>query len=122
MYAIHIHERRRTGEQVTNMEYRFTQENFEAEVMKSELPVLIDFYADWCGPCKMMGPVVENLAKEYDGKIKVGKVNVDEQPELASKYGVMSIPYFAFIKKGELVDNVVGATSIDNLVKKINAL
>ena len=104
------------------MEYRFTQENFEAEVMKSELPVLIDFYADWCGPCKMMGPVVENLAKEYDGKIKVGKVNVDEQPELASKYGVMSIPYFAFIKKGELVDNVVGATSIDNLVKKINAL
>lgn len=104
------------------MEYRFTQENFEAEVISSELPVLIDFYADWCGPCKMMGPVVENLAKEYDGKIKVGKVNVDEQPELASKYGVMSIPYFAFIKKGELVDNVVGATSIDNLVKKINAL
>ena len=70
---------------------------------------LVDFYADWCGPCKMMGPIVEELAEEYDGKAKVGKINVDEQPDLAAKYGVMSIPFFAVIHHGEVVASELGA-------------
>ena len=110
------------NEQVNTMEYRFTKENFETEVAGSDKPVLIDFYADWCGPCRMMGPVVEELAKEYDGKIKVGKVNVDEQPELASKFGVMSIPYFAFVKGGRVVEDELGAIPKERLVKKLEAL
>ncbi len=101
------------------MEFKFTTDNFESEVINSDVPVLVDFYADWCGPCKMMGPVVEQLANEYDGKIKVGKVNIDEQPELASKYGVMSIPYFAFINKGALVGNELGAVPKERLERKI---
>lgn len=104
------------------MEYKFTQENFEAEVMNSDVPVLIDFYADWCGPCKMMGPVVEEIAKEFDGKFKVGKVNVDESPDLAAKYNVMSIPFFAFIKNGELADSEMGAVPKDRLVQKLQGL
>ncbi len=104
------------------MEYRFTQSNFEEEVMNSDVPVLIDFYADWCGPCKMMGPVVADLAGEYDGKVKVGKINVDEEPELAARYGVMSIPFFAFIKKGTLVDNELGAVPKERLQKKIEEM
>ena len=104
------------------MEYRFTKDNFDAEVMNSEIPVLIDFYADWCGPCKMMGPVVEKLAVDYEDRVKVGKVNVDEQPELARKYGVMSIPYFAFIKNGSLVDDEMGAVPKDRLEKKVREM
>jgi len=104
------------------MEYKFTNENFEEEVVKSDIPVLVDFYADWCGPCKMMGPVVEKLAEEYDGKVKVGKVNVDEQEELAARFNVMSIPFFAFIKDGKMVDSSLGATSKDALVAKLEAL
>jgi thioredoxin 1 len=104
------------------MEYRFTSENFEAEVLNSDVPVLVDFYADWCGPCKMMGPVVEGLAKEFDGKAKVGKINVDEQPDIAAKYNVMSIPFFAFIKNGELVDSEMGAVPKDRLAQKLSAL
>ena len=91
------------------MEYRFTKENFNDEVIKSDVPVLVDFYADWCGPCKMMMPVVEELAKTYDGKAKVGKVNVDEQGELAEEFGVMSIPAFVVIKNGKVVDQALGA-------------
>ncbi len=79
------------------MEYKFTEENFDAEVLKSDIPVLVDFYADWCGPCKMMMPVVEKLAETYDGKVKVGKVNSDENNQLAAKYGIMSIPSFLII-------------------------
>ena len=104
------------------MEYRFTKENFETEVMNSDVPVLVDFYADWCGPCKMMGPVVEELAREYDGKFKVGKINVDQEPQLAQKYGVMSIPYFAFIKKGSLYDAEMGAVPKERLVRKMEAM
>ncbi len=91
------------------MEYKFTEENFNDEVMNSDKPVLVDFYADWCGPCKMMGPIVEQLAKEYDGKAKVGKVNVDQQQALAAQFGVMSIPAFFIIKDGKVVDQVGGA-------------
>ena len=90
------------------MEYRFTNENFEQEVMRSEVPVLVDFYAEWCGPCRMMSPIVEEMAETYDGKIKVGKVNTDEYPELAQSFGVMSIPSFFFIKDGKVVDSAIG--------------
>ena len=107
---------------VNYMEYIFTKENFNEEVMNSDIPVLVDFYADWCGPCKMMGPVVEELAKEYEGKAKIGKVNVDEQPELASKYNVMSIPFFAFIKGGELEESELGAVSKERLAGTLDRL
>ena len=85
------------------------ESNFEAEVFKSDIPVFVDFYADWCGPCKMMSPVIDKLSEEYAGKIKVGKVNVDENSDLAMKYGIMSIPNMVFFKNGEVVDRVVGA-------------
>lgn len=88
---------------------QFTSENFETEVLKSDKPVFVDFFADWCGPCKMMSPVIDKLSDEFDGKIKVGKVNVDDYPELAEKYNVMSIPNMVFIKNGEVVDRVIGA-------------
>lgn len=88
---------------------QFTSDNFESEVLKSDVPVFVDFFANWCGPCKMMSPVIEKLSDEFDGKIKVGKVNVDDYPELAEKYNVMSIPNMVFIKNGEVVDRVIGA-------------
>lgn len=88
---------------------RFDESNFDAEVLQSDLPVFVDFYADWCGPCKMMSPVIDKLAEEYEGKIKVGKVNVDENGDLAVKYGIMSIPNMVFFKNGEVADRVVGA-------------
>ena len=74
------------------MEYKFTKDNFETEVLKSDKLVLIDFYADWCGPCRTMGPVVDQIAKDYDGKVKVGKINVDEEQEIAAQFGIRSIP------------------------------
>lgn len=89
----------------------FTSENFEAEVLKSEVPVLVDFYADWCGPCKMMGPVVDDIAGLYEGKAKVGKLNVDESEDIAAKYSVMTIPTLLLIKNGEVADKFVGVTS-----------
>ena len=103
-------------------EYTFTKENFEAEVLASKTPVLIDFMADWCGPCKMMAPMIDEFAKEYEGELKVGKINVDEQPEIAQKYGVMSIPMFAFIKDGEVVDQVVGSQSKAKLQSMIDKI
>ena len=91
------------------MIYHFNESNFDAEVLGSDIPVFVDFYADWCGPCKMMSPVIDKLAEEYDGRIKVGKVNVDDDGELAQRYGVMSIPNMVFFKGGEPVDRVIGA-------------
>lgn len=104
------------------MEYKFTKANFNDEVVNSDKPVMIDFYADWCMPCQMMGPIVEQLADEYDGKVKIGKVNSDEEPELASKFGVMSIPNFVFIKNGKIVDQAVGAMPKNVLESKINSM
>ncbi len=101
------------------MEYRFTNENFDEEVLKSKLPVLVDFYADWCGPCKMMGPVVEKLADEYDKVAKVGKVNIDDEELLAAKYGVMSIPCFVIIKDGKVIDHALGAMPKEALEEKL---
>ena len=90
-------------------ELKITRENFENEVMKSNIPVLIDFWAPWCGPCLMMGPIIEQLAEEYEGKAKVGKVNVDEEGELSQAFGVMSIPTIVLVKDGKVVRQAVGA-------------
>ena len=90
-------------------ELKITRENFENEVMKSNSPVLIDFWAPWCGPCRMMGPIIEQLAEEYEGKAKVGKVNVDEEGELSQAFGVMSIPTIVLVKDGKVVKQAVGA-------------
>ncbi len=100
------------------MEVKLTRENFAEEVLSCETPVLVDFYADWCGPCKMMAPVVEKLAEEYQGKIKVGKVNVDEEMELAQKYRVVSIPAFVFFNGGDVINTFVGAMSAAELAEK----
>ena len=97
----------------------FTDQNFEAEVLKSDTPVLVDFWAVWCTPCKIVSPIVEELAEEYKGKIKVGKLNVDEN-ETASKYGVMSIPTLMIFKNGQPVKSMIGAQSKDNFKKGID--
>ena len=95
-----------------------TDADFEAEVLKSETPVLVDFWAEWCGPCKMIGPVIDQLAGELDGQAKVGKVNVDEARELAVKYGVRSIPLLLFFKDGEVKDQIVGANVTKDMLKQ----
>lgn len=98
----------------------FTSENFETEVLKSEVPVLVDFYADWCGPCKMMGPVVEELAGEYEGRAKIGKLNVDNSDDIAAKYRVMTIPTIMVIKNGEVTDKFVGVQNKTKLMDALN--
>lgn len=101
------------------MELKITDENFEAEVTKSALPVMVDFYADWCGPCKMMAPLVAQLAEEYSGKCKIGKCNTDENPKMTGEFKVMSIPTFIFFKDGKAVDSVMGAVSKTALEEKL---
>lgn len=103
------------------MELKFTTDNFEKEVLNSELPVLVDFYADWCGPCKMMGPVVESMAEEFDGKLKVGKCNIDDNMAIAQKYGIVSIPTFIIFKNGQTAATFIGAMSKDDFADKIEA-
>lgn len=101
------------------MEHKFTTANFDKEVLEADIPVFVDFYADWCGPCKMMAPIVEQLANEYDGKIKVGKCNIDEEDGLARKYRVMSIPTMKIFVKGEAVATMVGAMPKEELEAEI---
>ncbi len=97
----------------------FTDANFKKEVLESNLPVLVDFWATWCGPCKMISPIIEDLAREYAGKIKVGKVNVDENPKTATLYGIMSIPTLLFFKNGKIVGQATGALNKIELKRKI---
>lgn len=99
------------------MEITLTKENFEQEVLKSELPVLVDFWAPWCGPCRMLAPTVEEIAKEYDGKIKVGKVNVDDESELAKQFGIMSIPTVILFKNGQEAKKSIGLVEKEELVE-----
>lgn len=99
------------------LEITLTAENFQNEVLKSDKPVLVDFWAAWCGPCRMAAPIVEEIAKEYAGKVKVGKVNVDEQPELASAFRIESIPAFMIFRNGKVIDTVIGYQSKERLVQ-----
>lgn len=103
------------------MAFIFTDENFEQEALQSEQLVVVDFYADWCGPCKMMAPVVEELAEGYNGQVKIGKLNVDNSPATAANYKVMTIPTIVFIKNGNLVESIVGVVSKAQLEEKIKA-
>ncbi len=97
-----------------------TDADFESEVLKSEIPVLVDFWAPWCGPCKSMLPVVEKVAETYEGKVKVVKVNVDENSEVPGKYGVMSIPTFLIFKGGESVGNFVGVRTEEFIAEELD--
>jgi len=104
------------------MAYKFTDSNFEQDAIQSSIPVVIDFYADWCGPCKMMSPVVDELAADYEGKVKIGKVNTDENRSVATKYNIMSIPTILLMKDGKIVDTVVGAIPKTVLQEKIDRM
>lgn len=101
------------------MEYKFTADNFEAEVLQAATPVLVDFYADWCGPCKMMAPVIEKMAGLFEGRMKVGKCNVDENMELAQQYRISSIPAFVVFQNGKPAETFVGSMSESELKGKL---
>ena len=101
------------------MAHEFTDANFKTNVLDSEKLSVIDFWAEWCGPCRAIGPVIEELSKEYDGKVNVGKVNVDHNPQISMNYGITSIPAILFVKGGQVVDKLVGAQPKSNFVKKI---
>ena len=104
------------------MAIHFTDENFNEEVLSSDIPVLVDFYADWCGPCKMLAPVIEALAQEMEGKVKIGKLNVDNAPDTAQNYGIMSIPTLLYFKNGEVVNKSIGVVSKTEIEAVLNSL
>ncbi|WP_262248465.1 thioredoxin [Parapedobacter soli] len=101
------------------MTLEITDSNFDEVVLQSEKPVLVDFWAEWCGPCRMVGPIVEELASEYDGKAVVGKVNVDYNPDISVKYGIRNIPALLFFKDGQIVDKQIGAVPKSALAEKL---
>lgn len=102
-------------------ELEFTDANFETEVLKSDQPVLVDFWAPWCGPCRMVAPIVAEISREYDGKLKVGKLNTDDNQGVAARYGIMSIPTLMIFKNGEEVARIIGAQPKQALTGKIDA-
>jgi thioredoxin 1 len=101
--------------------FEFTDANFEAEVIKSDLPVLVDFWAVWCGPCKMIAPLVEELSNEYNGRFKFGKVDVDNNPNTATTYGIRSIPTLLIFKNGKVVDQIIGAVPKQAIASKLES-
>ena len=103
-------------------EITITADNFDAEVLKSDIPVLVDFWAPWCGPCKIVGPILSELAEQYDGKLKVAKLNVDENADLTTRFNVMSIPTMKFFKAGEVVGELVGAAPKNTIEAEIQKL
>ena len=102
--------------------YEFTEQNFDSDVAQSDLPVLIDFWAVWCGPCKAIAPVIDEIAGEYDGKVKVGKVDVDQNQNIAMKYGVRSIPTLLVMKNGEVVNQMIGAVPKGDITDILNEI
>src|SRR5262245_58037962 len=104
------------------MEVQLTDSAFEKDVLKSSVPVLVDFWAPWCGPCRMLGPIVEELSKEYDGKVVVGKLNTDDNPATASRYNISAIPTMLFFKSGQVVDQLVGVHSKRDIKSKLDGL
>ena len=102
--------------------FTFTDGNFDAEALKSDVPVIVDFWAAWCGPCRMIAPIIEDLAGEYEGKIKVGKLDVDENQQTAIKYGVRSIPTVLFFKDGKVAETIIGAVPKSMFAEKITKL
>lgn len=102
------------------MHEKFTDENFRKEVVQSNIPVLIDFYAEWCGPCKMLGPIIDEIGDEYKGRVKVGKLNIDEEPDTAAQFHVMSVPTLFIMKNGQIIDSIVGAVSKEIITEKLD--
>lgn len=101
-------------------ETTFTDQNFNAEVLQSKQAVLVDFWAPWCGPCRIVGPIVEQIAQEYEGKAKVGKLNVDENPIISQNYGIMSIPSLLIFKNGQVVDQLIGAQPKEAITERLD--
>lgn len=101
---------------------QFTTDNFETEVLQNNLPVVVDFYADWCGPCKMLSPIIESLEPQYAGKVVIGKLNVDDHPQIAARYGVMSIPTLIAFQGGEVVWTSVGLLPANAIEEKLSSL
>jgi len=99
-----------------------TDENFEREVLSSDIPVLVDFWAEWCAPCRMVAPAVEEIAREYEGRLKVGKLNVDDNPETTAKYAIFSIPALLIFKDGQLVDQIIGAVPKKHITSKLDSI
>jgi thioredoxin 1 len=112
----------RNNLKTNNMALEITDANFEELVLKADKPVIVDFWAEWCGPCRMIGPVIEEMATEYEGKAIIGKVNVDENPGVSAQFGVRNIPTILFVKGGEVADKSVGAVPKAQLVSKLEAL
>ncbi len=100
-------------------EVHLTEDNWEKEVLNSDIPVLVDFWAPWCGPCRMVAPIVAEIAEEYAGKLKVGKLNTDEEPGIAVKYGIMSIPTLMIFKNGSVADQIIGAVPKEYFIQKL---
>lgn len=101
---------------------KITKDNFESEVLKSDVPVLVDFWAEWCGPCKMLGPILDEIAKDKGAAVKIGKVNVDEEGVLASQFGIQSIPALFYFKGGQLSHKSVGVTPKSQIIQKLESL